>query len=1069
MTSFRPKSSFVLFFVIALLVAASAFAQGATGRVEGVVTDNTGALLPGVTVTATNTGTNLSRSDVTDAKGAYTLASLPVGNYNVAFTLQGFQTANVPITLQVNKVARVDMKMQLGAVTESVTVTAAAPVIEKSTSEISTVIDQKQIQALPLNGRNFTQLATLAPGVNRGIPQSDAAGGSGNAETFRYGEFGGGALSVNGLREQFNNFMIEGLDNNETLVNSIAYLPSPETIREFTLITTTAPAEFGRAGGAVQNLVIKSGTNQFHGSAFYFDRPASLAATPKFSPTKPEFNNHDFGLTFGGPVLKDRTFFFGSYHGLRNSIPVEAGNYVTVPTAKMRNGDFSELLNPAFTGQSAPIIIYDPATGVAFPNNVIPPNMINPVGKAYLNAFPMPSRTDRSTQNYLTHRQRKSTYDDFDLKVDQSFTTNNQGFISASHWNDGFADPGRIPGYQAGFGSGQSDNIGNSVRANDTHIFTSNLVNDFRAGWTNFHYDFLPVGFGTNQNAAIGIPGINGVTQGNGISLIGGGNGNFIEYLGDFGQYVITQKTMQASDSVTWLMGDHSFKFGGTLMRRDLAQQRTQYGKGFYFYRDAFGWQQGYTGYEVADMLIGVTSFTTSANPGYVPRDTLSWENSLFAQDDWHLNPKLTLNLGLRWDVLTPYYEKNNKQANYDPTTGALILPDQNGATRSTLKTNWDNFGPRLGFAYLLDEKTSLRGGYGIFYSLDRGGIDRELTENPPAVISEFRFSGPGSQVHLWDPIPLPEPVDPNHPVLPQGSAVVYIPYNSKTTRVQQWSLGAEREIFRNTGLMLAYVGNKGDHEAAMITAAGFSGDIGSRLNTTMYIGSSSYNSLQASLRRTESFGLSYLASYTYGHATNNTVGFYGAPYIGQTLATDTSCVSKGTQNCNLNLDRGPADYDVRNRFTLAATYLLPWAKSNPIVGGWAINGVFTFQSGTPFTVYANGKRADLVPGQNPNGPETVDEWFNTKGFVAAKGAQGTESRNMLRGPSSNSVDLSLFKTFSLGRPGAIELRVEAFNIFNTAQYNNPDVYIGDGTYGQITGTRLNSERQIQLAARYLF
>ncbi|HSP36112.1 MAG TPA: TonB-dependent receptor, partial [Thermoanaerobaculia bacterium] len=550
----------------------------------------------------------------------------------------------------------------------------------------------------------------------------------------------------------------------------------------------------------------------------------------------------------------------------------------------------------------------------------------------------------------------------------------------------------------------------------------------------------------------------------NGISLIGGGNGNFIEYFGDYGQYVIGQKTWQLSDSVTYMTGPHSLKFGGTLLRRDLTQQRTQLGKGFYFFND-YGPDPsqkgkpalGYTGYEVSDMLIGLTNFTTAANPGYVPRDTISWENSVFAQDDWHLNPKLTLNVGLRWDVFTPYYEKNNRMANFDPVTQQLVIPDQNGATRSTLKTDWNNFGPRLGFAYLLNEKTSLRGGYGIFYSLDRGGIDRQLTENPPAVVTEYRFSGPSSSIHLWDPIPLPTPVNPNSPVLPEGSGIVYVPANSQTTRVQQWNIDAEREIFSNTALMVAYVGNRGDHLAAMITAAGFRGDVRDRLSTTMYIGTSAYNALQASLRRSESFGLSYLASYTYGHATNNTVGFYaGAPSGGgNALATDTSCVARGTQNCNLNLDRGPADYDVRNRFTLAATYALPFMRQSPVLGGWSVNMVYAYQSGLPFTVFSNGKRVDIVG--DPHQGASLGHWVDPAAFRKAAGAQGTEGRNAFRGPSTNSLDLSVFKTFTLGRPGAVELRVEGFNILNKPQYNLPNVNLGDGTFGQINGTRTNT------------
>src|SRR2546430_14877585 len=391
-SSFRAKS----FLIIGLLLLCTlpASAQTATARVEGIVTDSSGGVLPGATVTATNVETNASRVDVSNTSGAYTLTALPAGNYRIAIDLSGFRPQVTPITLTVNQVARIDFKMQLGGVSEAMTVTAAAPLIEKSTSEISTVIEQKQIENLPLNGRNFTQLATLAPGVNRGIPGSNSSGGSAgqDAETFRYSEFGGAALSVNGLREQFNNYQIEGVDNNETLVNSIAYLPPPEAIREFSVITTNAPAEFGRAAGAVQNMVIKSGTNTLHGSAYDFYRPKSLAATPKFAQKKPDFKNNDFGATLGGPVFRDRTFVFGSYHGLRNSIPVEAGNYVAVPTAKMRNGDFSELLDPAVSGLSKPVIIYNPMTGQPFAGNIIPAGLIDPVGKAFLALYQDPYR-----------------------------------------------------------------------------------------------------------------------------------------------------------------------------------------------------------------------------------------------------------------------------------------------------------------------------------------------------------------------------------------------------------------------------------------------------------------------------------------------------------------------------------------------------------------------------------------------------------------------------------------------------------------------------------------------------
>ncbi len=305
--SLQAKSFLAVVFAVAFVILAVAPASAqSTGRIEGIVSDNSGAAVPGATVTATNLGTNATRIVVSDTNGAYSMSALPLGDYRVQVELSGFKPAAIPVTLTVNQVARLDFPLELGGVSETVVVTAAAPLIEKSTSYIATLIDKEQVENLPLNGRNFTQLATLSPGVNRGIPGSNSSGGGSgtDAETFRYSEFGGAALSVNGLREQFNNYLIEGIDNNETLVNSIAYLPSPDAIQEFSVITTNAPAEFGRAGGAVQNLVIKSGTNNFDGSLFYFLRPKSLASTPEFVSEKPDFNNNDYGATLGGPIFR---------------------------------------------------------------------------------------------------------------------------------------------------------------------------------------------------------------------------------------------------------------------------------------------------------------------------------------------------------------------------------------------------------------------------------------------------------------------------------------------------------------------------------------------------------------------------------------------------------------------------------------------------------------------------------------------------------------------------------------------------------------------------------------------
>ncbi|MGE0455770.1 MAG: carboxypeptidase regulatory-like domain-containing protein [Vicinamibacteria bacterium] len=1048
--------------------AGPALAQSVSARLEGVVTDTSGAAVPGASVTATNSATNTSRTATTDGEGNFVLTPLPAGNYVLKVEMPGFKPVQTRVALSVNQVARVDLKIEVGGVTEIVEVAGVTAPIEKTTSTVGTVIDSAQVGNLPLNGRNFTQLATLSPGVNRGVPGGNASGESGNAETFRYGEVGGAAISANGVREQGNSYYYDGIDNNERLVNSVMFFPSPEALQEFKVITANAPAEFGRTGGAVVNLISKSGANQTHGTAYYYGRPESLAATPTFAQEKPEFSRKDFGATLGGPIVKDRTFFFANYHGLKSTLPVEAGGMVTVPTAKMRNGDFSELLNPAFTGIGRAIVINDPLTNAPFPGNVIPANRLNPVGVRYLGVYPLPTRTDRATQNYATNRHRDTTIHDADLRLDHSLGANDQLFLRASYSNADRFDPGRIPGYQAGFGSGTAQAEAYGGAFGYTKTFSSTVINELRLGYNHLDYAFLPVGFGEDQNAAIGIPGPGGITRPNGISLVGGGNGNWIEYLGDFGQYIVTQRNMQISDALTMLRGRHSFKLGGSFLIADLDTERTNVGKGFYFYPDDTAPSAGRTGFEVAEMLVGTTSFTSTGIPGYTPFETRAKEWGLFVQDDLRVSNKLTLNLGVRWDVFTPYYEKSDRLANFIPTFGSngqinggqIVLANQGGVSRTTVDTDWNNVGPRVGFAYQLDEKTVLRGSWGIFYaSWDRSGPDNQLTENPPYTVTAYRFSGPGSNVRLSDPIPLPPAVDPNDPVLPDGSGVVYVPQDTETNEYQQFNVGIQRELSSNTGLSVAYVGTRGDNLTAQAQLAGFSGSIQGRIRTLANIATSSYDSLQVSLRRNSVDGLSYLASYTWGHALNDSPGAFPGPggFVTPTVQND------------LGVDKGNADFDIRHRFTLAATWLLPWARQDRILGGWSVNAIVTLQTGNWITVFYQGTRPDRVGDPNEGGAGTSDQWFNTSAFAESVTAGQQSGRNIVQGPGLKTIDLSLFKMFKLTDRVGLEFRVEGFNVLNTPQYGTPGQYLDSGDFGRITQTRLNSERQVQLAARLSF
>jgi hypothetical protein len=880
---------------------------------------------------------------------------------------------------------------------------------------------------------------------------------------------GGGAVSVNGVREQGNSYYYDGIDNNERLVNSLVFFPSPDALQEFRTITANASAEFGRAGGAITNLISRSGTNDPHGSAYWYKRPDWAAATPTFAAQKPQFNRDQFGATLGGPLIKDRTFFFASYAGLSSTVPVEIGNQVTVPTARMRQGDFSELLDPSFTGANGPIRIYDPATGVPFPGNIIPANRLDPVAVRYLNAYPLPEITTRSTRNYNVKRESDATVHDADLRFDHHLSNTDQLFLRGSFSDSNKVDPGRIPGFQAGFGSGTAEARAFSGAFGYTKVFSATVVNELRAGYVNYRYGFLPVGYGNNQNADLGIPGPGGISTANGISLIGGGDGRYIEYLGDFGQYIVRQHTYQLSDSVSWIRGAHSLKFGGTALAADLIFERSQYGKGFYFYPDAVATPDnppplGRTGYEVAEMLIGKTSFTATGMPTFDPRTTRNYEISLFAQDDWRVSSRLTFNLGLRWDLFTPYVEKDDRMANFEPTFsngaitgGRIVLAGQNGVSRSTVNTDTNNFGPRVGVAYQLGTRTVLRGSYGLFYALDRGGIDNQLTENPPFTLSAFRFDGPGASVRLSEPIPLPPSVNPNDPKLPDGAGVVYVPKDTKTSLYHQFNVGVQHELAHDTAVSVFYVGTRGRNLTSQTQVPGFNGDIQGRLRTLANVADSWYDSLQVSVRRS-SGRLSYLASYTWGHALNDSPGPFPGPggFLTPTIANA------------LGVDKGNADFDVRQRMTLAATWALPFARDNGLLGGWSLNGILTLQTGNWFSVFANGTRADLVGDPN-TGPRTADQWFNTAAFATPTGPDARSGRNIVEGPGLTTVDLSLFKTVKLGGRAGLELRAESFNLLNTPQYGTPGQFLGDVNFGRITQTRQNSERQFQLAARLTF
>ena len=1110
----RRNSGWMALISVLLMLLAPPTVQGQTdtARITGTVADASGAVIPGATVTTTSLDQGMTYNSISDATGNFTVAALPRGTYNVSVAAKGFQSQSEGVTLDVSQVQAINFKLNPGEVTTSVTVTAAAPLVETSTSSAGEVIHGRQVTELPLNGRNFTALALLTPGVTRGQYGSSASGVNGDAETFRNQESGGGAVSSNGLRQQANNYLLDGIDNNEALVNTLVFFPNIDATQEFRVNTSIAPAEFGRAGGAIVQTSIKSGANDIHGSAFEFARSSIFDANPNYSffgaapqPAQP-FKRNEFGGSVGFPVIKNKLFVFGDYQGYREDTPLNA-QFVTVPTARMRTGDFSELSawaaanpgqsttnNPACAG-SAPNVgaIYDPITCKPFSGNMIPASRQNPAAAKYLNAYPLPNvpGTDNGTQNnYRTIRRQITHYNTYDTRVDGSIGGNDRLFARFAYDQSFFDRTSEFAELPAGFASGANNAHARGIAAGDTHIFSGNVLNEFRAGYNRYTFTNAPVFSGIPISANLGIVNANRNPQLGGGALIGGYQ-NQLEYTGDYGKYAVPENMYEFLDGLTWSHQNHTFKFGGSAIRRDVSYFRPIAGKGYFQIGNG-----DFTGYEVSELLAGfVDNYSIGAQSGFF--GTRNYEWGMYAQDDWKVSPRLTLNLGVRYDIITYPTEEHNRQSALNATTGTIDLAGVNRVPRSIENNDYDNFATRVGFSYDLfgTGTTVLRGGYGIFYFLDRGGIDNQFGQQVPfggsveyKAASGYRitFTGQGAQGNndstlATSPLPLPgyPNFDPSHP--PAGINIFTTHRDNQIPMVHQYNVQIEQQIGPKTLLSIAYVGNKAQHLATgynynTTTLSGETqlfpdlGQVVAQFNN----GYSYYNSLQVSVERRYYQGLTLTASYTWAHNIDDSDGYLGYYAVSPLYAFDTS------------INKGNSSLDQRNVFVTSALYDLPfghgrrfgsnWNRAiDSVFGGWQLNAIVQAENGTPVTVTYAQYGGNVSIRASHDGPVKLPHgisgyWFDPGGFhKPAPGSDGNLGRNAIYGPGLASGDVSIFKNISLTERVKTELRAEAFNITNTPQFTNPDSNVGDGNFGQINATRQYSERQLQMAVRFTF
>jgi hypothetical protein len=1103
----------------------SSVAQTVTGAIRGTITDASGAIVPGANVTATNLATGVGTTAKTNQSGEYSIRFLQIGQYKVSVEAAGFTTANYgPFSLEIDQTAKIDIPLSIGAASTTVQVSSdLQPILNTESATLGETFTENTINSIPLNGRDFTQLTVYTPGAV--APGFSSYGGGDSTERA---VDAGNEVSVNGNRQQSNNYLLDGQEINENINNTLGYNPSPDALAQIRVIASNANAEFGNVNGGTVLAVMKSGSNQLHGSAFAFLKNYNLDANSwsndQSTPVTPKdpYTTTQFGGTFGGPIIKDKLFFFVDYEALRSHV---AGLTTAdlFPVA-FRSGDLSALLSLPQPIQLYDSTTIDPKTGQpkAYVNNQVP--ITNPVAKylfSHANAYPLPNHQAIDQigiqDNFIGPSGSFSKNDQGDAKVDWHFRTRD---VISFRYSQGYAQDGQtvdpLP-VQFPIANNYPDHF---FDANSVHTFSSAIVNSFTANYGRIRFNngvsTDPSGiFGLTGNQIVGIPGNPQQTAGFSAQNFTTSGANNPDGFGtNPSPEIFIDNIFGYSDNLTWQKGKNLIKFGAELLR--------------YEQNSFYPGNDGELGAFTYDGLYSANAFAANSSP-YPAADFLTdraqdvqigavtgrtgqrqWRDGIFAQDDFKVMPNLTLNLGLRWEFDQPIYEVNNKMANIDIATKTIEYAGKDGNSRALYNPTYTQFQPRVGFAYQPQPRLVIRGGYGISSYLEGTGANLRLTQNPPfhTDFEEIGITPSAASGYSAGNFFL---ASNGFPTVNVPTTTFYVwPKDLKPAVTQEFSLTTEYEVTTSSSFQVGYVGILGHHltdpywanQLTSPTATAPYANIvgqGGVVKITGTDSASNYNALQAIFRQHVTAGLELTANYTYSKSLTDDIGFYGVSniYSGQYYQQDAY---------NFRAEWGPAGMDTRHNISVTGVYDLPFGRGKKFgsgwnypldeaLGGWRLSGAQVYYSGFPVTVSSPPNYSSLVNAfiysarPNQNRPlNTVHRSINAYYGTSVQSDQcgpntddgtcvysqqpnnafGDVHPGTLRAPSFQNIDMAVAKTFTVWHEQKLDFRGDLFNAFNIADYAPPDSGMTDSNFGQITGT-VNGNRSVQMSLKYSF